>query len=487
MKHFKYKSLAELAADARVLGASAVRFEEDPAKVTRALSRPVDVAGFRVGNSMAIHPMEGCDGTLDGAPGELTHRRYERFAAGGAKLIWFEATAVREDGRANTRQLWLHAGTQPEFAKLLAKMHTTHREAWGSDSDVLIPIQLTHSGRYSYPRRTIAYHNPNIDRTTKTAADYPVISDGELERLEDQYVATAKLAYDAGFRAFDVKITHGYLLSELMGARDEALLAAQGTAGSRYRGSLENRSRFACNVLGKIRAALGTDVLLGMRLGCFDSVPYRKNAETQLGEPISFSTPYPHGFGVNPNDPLTEDLTDVKDAIARFRAAGLQFLNVSLGVPYYNPHVGRPFESPDEDNYEQPEHPLLGVNRHFRIAGELQRAFPDLPIAGTGYSWLQKYAVHAAADNIETGAIRFFGYGRGALAYPDFARAVLAHGTLEERRVCKTLTYCTYLMRQKDHPLGQFPTGCPPFDKEGYGHIMKEARTIHRAATSPKA
>src|SRR5258708_11323564 len=53
-----------------------------------------------------------------------------------------------------------------------------------------------------------------------------------------------------------------------------------------------------------------------------------------------------------------------------FRAAGLDLLNVSLGCPYYNPHIGRPFEMPDAGNYEQPEHPLLGVNRHFRIRSE---------------------------------------------------------------------------------------------------------------------
>ena len=49
----------------------------------------------------------------------------------------------------------------------------------------------------------------------------------------------------------------------------------------------------------------------------------------------------------------------------------------------------------------------------------------------------------------------------GAWVYPDFARDALEKGELDERRCCKTLTYCTYLMRQKNHPLGQFPTGCP--------------------------
>ena len=72
--------------------------------------------------------------------------------------------------------------------------------------------------------------------------------------------------------------------------------------------------------------------------------------------------------------------------------------------------------------------------------------------------------------------------GRNALAYPDFAVDALAKGELEEIRVCKTLTYCTFLMRQKNHPLGQFPSGCPPFDKLVYGPIMKEARASVRKA-----
>ena len=79
---------------------------------------------------------------------------------------------------------------------------------------------------------------------------------------------------------------------------------------------------------------------------------------------------------------------------------------------------------------------------------------------------------------------RVFGIGRGALAYPDFAHDVLEKDELNKQRICKMLTYCTYLMRRKDNPLGQWPTGCPPFDKEGYGEIMKQARATARAAAS---
>jgi 2,4-dienoyl-CoA reductase-like NADH-dependent reductase (Old Yellow Enzyme family) len=472
MKHFVYRTLEELRQAAETLGAAHAGFEPEAAVVRRVLAQPVRVGRFTLGNSIGIHPMEGCDGTLDGKPDTLTRRRYERFARGGAKLIWFEATAVRGDGRANPRQLWIGSHSVDEYARLLDMIRRTHRERWGSDSDLLVPMQLTHSGRHSVPAPSIAYHNPHIDRKTGTPADLPPVSDDWLERLEDDYVEAARLALQAGFDAVDVKITHGYLLAELSGAK---------TRPGRYGGSLENRFRFARNVIGKIRAALGSRLIIAVRLGCYDGVPYFRDPSTGIGVPCEFERPYPYGFGVNPDNPLEEDLSEVKQAIGWLRGWGVELLNVSMGSPYYNPHIGRPFEKPDEGNYEQPEHPLLGVDRHFRIAGALQRAFPDLPMVGTGYSWLQKYALNAAARNLAEGNIRIFAMGRNALAYPGYAADALAKGELDELRVCKTLTYCTFLMRQKNHPLGQFPTGCPPFDKEGYGSIIKEARAVRRA------
>ncbi|MDP2999477.1 MAG: hypothetical protein Q8N47_18455 [Bryobacterales bacterium] len=473
MRNFTYKTLEDLRQSAERLGATHVRLEPGREEVKQALARKVALRSFTLGNSLATHPMEGCDATLDGRPDELTWRRYERFAAGGVKLIWFEATAICQEGRVNPRQVWINRDTVSDFARLHDRMLAVHLERWGGADDLLIPLQLTHSGRYSHPRRIIAYHNPLIDRKTATPADYPVITDDELERLEDQYVEAAGLALEAGFRAIDLKVTHGYLLSELMGAK---------TREGRYGDSLANRTRFMRNVLGKIRASFGGRLILCMRLGCFDSIPYERDPETGIGRPVGHPIPYPWGFGVDPNDPLREDLSEVKQAVAWFQQWGIQLLNVSAGSPYYNPHIGRPFEKPDEGNYEPPEHPLLGVDRHFRIAGELQRAFPDLPMVGTGYSWLQKYAINAGARNVADGNIRIMGLGRGVLAYPDYAADALEKGELDELRVCKTLTYCTYLMRGKNHPLGQFPTGCPPFDKDVYGPIMKQAREAKRQA-----
>ena len=54
-----------------------------------------------------------------------------------------------------------------------------------------------------------------------------------------------------------------------------------------------------------------------------------------------------------------------------------------------------------------------------------------------------------------------------------------AAGKLDRKRVCRTFSYCTALMREKRHPLGQYPTGCPPFDKEAYGDVWKEVQALN--------
>ena len=77
------------------------------ARDTKVLTAPLTVGGKIIPNRLACQAMEGCDGTTDGSPDVLTKRRYERFAKGGAGLVWFEATAVMEEGRANPRQLYI--------------------------------------------------------------------------------------------------------------------------------------------------------------------------------------------------------------------------------------------------------------------------------------------------------------------------------------------------------------------------------------------
>ena len=473
-RFFQYQSLDELEEEINALKLN-VSFERDSNKVRNYLRRPVKLGTFIAGNSIAIHPMEGCDGTLAGKPNNLTYRRYQRFACGGAKLIWFEATAVVSEGRANPRQLLINSNNAHSFEDLVRETRRAHQKTFGSTQDLVLLLQLTHSGRYSYPKPILCTHNPNLDKITSSgygkqgfiSPEYPLVSDEYLENLEDHYAKAAKLAWQVGFGGIDIKLTHGYLGNELLGAKDRK---------GKYGGSLNNRTRFLRNVIKKIRTLVGSEFLLASRISVFDGIPFRLGKSDRKGEASPYVLPYLQGFGIDKQDPLAANLDEPIKVVRIMKQLGVSLISVSMGNPYTNPHIGRPFEKPDEGNYRQPEHPLIGVNRQFRLCSEIQQRFPNLPVVGAGYSWLQHWQLHAGAANIRDRRITIVGIGRGALAYPNLARDGLEKGILDSRTTCKTLTFCTYLMRQKTHPLGQYPTGCPPFDKKIYGPLIKQVR-----------
>lgn len=467
IKHFTYKSLEDVQADIKNLGVD-VTFETE----FKAIWNPVKIREHVIGNSLAINPMEGCDGTLDGSPGELTYRRWERFGASGAKLIWGEATAVTPDGRANPRQLMICEDNLSRFEELVKRTRAAHRKVYGNDSDLLVGLQLTHSGRFSFGKPLIVYHHPGMDlvtytdkaKKTRIPDDYPVVTDDYLESLQDAFVVAAKNAYRVGFDFVDIKQCHSYLLNELLGARFRP---------GKFGGDFENRSRFIREVVARIADNIGKSLMIGSRISAYDGVPFLKDPLTGYGKPMPYSIPYEYGFGINQNDPLTEDLTEVKALVQTLIKSGISILSVSLGSPYCNMHLGRPFERPPIDAYYPPEHPLVGVERHFRLVESLQKAFPTLAIVGTGYSWLRQYFINAAESNIRRGRVTIVGIGRGAIAYPEFVYDLLNHGKINESRVCIGASFCTDLMRSKNNEMGQYPTGCVPRDPI-YAGIYKE-------------
>ena len=349
---------------------------------------------------------------------------------------------------------------------MLEVCRQAHREAFGRDDDLVVGLQLTHSGRYSYRRPLLAVHDPLLDPRMQLDPSYPLLTDDELRRLVDAYVAAARRAHRIGYQFVDIKQCHRYLLSELLAARQRPGL---------YGGSLENRTRLARDIITAIRREV-PGLVIASRINVYDAIPYRKSAGGDHGEPCPYQTPLACAWGTDPNDPLRPDLAEPLAWITEMVRLGVALVNVSMGSPYATPHVTRPFEYAPPDGYETPEPPLVGVDRHFRLAAQLQGAFPSLPIVGSGYSYLQEYLCHAGAANVRDGRVTFVGVGRATLAQPDFVRQLLEHGKLDRKRVCRTFSYCTALMRSKHNELGQFATGCPPFDKEVYGLIWRDAK-----------
>ena len=399
---------------------------------TSVLARPVNLTSrVTLKNSLAIHPMEGFDGNTDGSPSELTKRRYDRFARGGAGLIWFEATSVCPEGRSSSHQLWIHENNVDEYARLVDDIHKK------SDGAIVI-AQLTHSGRFSKPENKpapiIAYHNPLFNKNFDIPADYPVVTDDYLDSLREKYVNAAILAKKAGFDGVDIKSCHRYLMSELLSAYQR---------DGRYGGSYENRTRLLRETVRDVISTCGGDFIVATRMSISDCVPY------------------PYGFCTRADGSV--DLTEAKQLAAELRDLGMNLFNVSMGTPYYNPHVNRPYDS---GGYEPPENPLCGVARLINCAFELRAAVPGMIYVGTGYSYLRSIAPYAAAGALSEDKIDIVGFGRMAFAYPDFACDMI-NGQFNSRRSCISCGKCVELMR------AIAPAGCPVRDSL-YLPIYKE-------------
>lgn len=422
------------------------------------LAQPVRAGGLVIPNSLAVHPMEGCDGDAQGRPGKLTLRRYERFAAGGAGLIWGEATAVAPEARANPRQLWIHEGSKDSFAATVKMMRRAAAESMGPDHKPVLVLQLTHSGRYSKPQGAahpiipqrdpyrdplVPQQTPNANAKSKIPDDWPIVTDDFLDELQNAYVEAARIAFDVGFDAVDVKSCHGYLINELFACYNRP---------GKYGGSFENRTRFLLETIDRIHAELGEDAAVVTRLGVYDAIPY------------------PYGWGVDKNDYTKPDLTEPKKLIGLLRERGVNLIDITIANPYFNPHVGRPFNETIVGGYEEPEHPLSGVDRMAGITAEIQKEFPDVALVGTGYSWLRTVFANVAAANKTNGRTTLVGAGRMAFAYPDFAKDIIAKGRMSPEKVCVACSACTQIMRDGG------TTGCVVRDNKVYGPIFRRGR-----------
>jgi NADPH-dependent glutamate synthase beta subunit-like oxidoreductase/2,4-dienoyl-CoA reductase-like NADH-dependent reductase (Old Yellow Enzyme family) len=438
-QRFHLKDLNALRAEIERLGL-AMPIDED----LSVLSAPLTIAGRRMPNRFSVQPMEGFDAHPDGSPGELTFRRYRRYAGGGFGLIWFEATAVLEEARSNPGQLWLHAGNVGAFCELVEATRRAARERFGHD--VILIVQLTHSGRYSKPtgrpQPLIAHRSPILDPQHNLPDDYPVVTDDYLDRLQDTYVAAAKLAAEAGFDGVDVKACHRYLVSELL-----ASFAREG----KYGGSFENRTRLLRESLARIKDEV-PGVFITTRMNAYDAMPY------------------PYGFGVDKEDYMIPDLAEPIELVRELVEMGVPVLNITIGNPYFNPHVGRPYDFPIKGFSAPDEHPLTGLNRFMSITRQIQEAFPDLHVVGSGYSWLRHLMPYVAAGAIASSGATILGIGRGAFAYPDTPRDVMEAGRMDPAKCCVTCSACTQIMRDGGK------TGCVVRDSEIYGPQYRLAR-----------
>jgi len=450
---FNFRSLSDIRRKIEQLRLDIV-LDED----LSSLARKVKIGRHTAPNSISILPMEGCDSEPDGAPSELVERRYLRFGAGGAGLIWWEACSVVPEGRANDLQMMMTKGNAGRFEALLKRVDKAAADANGGENKPVHVLQLTHSGRYSRPAGhkpmpIFPQRDPILDpRSGVGEGDMPV-SDAYLDELIGDYVRSAVLAQETGFHGVDVKSCHRYLISELLACH---------TREGRYGGGFENRTRFLREVIRAIRANVDEDFIVACRFNVFDAHPY------------------PYGFGEDKDDMWTFDPSEPTALAEMLRDLGVGLLSNSAGNPYYiYPQVLRPFDKSSMGVPIPNEHPLTSTERLFGFTGTISKAVPGVPVVGNGYTWLREYAPHAGAANIRSGNCSMIGFGRMSFAYPDAARDILTKGALDKEKCCAACSKCTQIMR--DH--GR--TGCVMRDPEVYLPLYRKYRA--QAAQREKA
>ena len=146
---------------------------------------------------------------------------------------------------------------------------------------------------------------------------------------------------------------------------------------------------------------------------------------------------------------------------------GVTLLNVTMGSPYRNPDVSRPYrrglDMPKTDA-------IYALSRILGGAAEIKKAHPDLAIVDTGISCLGELSHYAAAGLVEENMTDFVGFGRMSFAYPDLAKDIL-NGCFDVKKVCVACGGCSYLKKNVQK------SGCI-IRNRFYNEVYKEFKSL---------
>lgn len=401
------------------------------------LTSPIKLGDFTLANRIVALPMEGVD-AVNGAPTKLTRDKYINVARGGYGLIWLEATSVNIEGMSNDNQLFINEDNYNEFKRLNEDLKRESKKS-SYKKEAYTVLQLNHSGRYSNHNKKenaqIATHRRLLDEKRGIEADRKLVTDAYLDKLKNDYLNAAKLAKKCRFNAVDIKSCHGYLLSELLSASDRS---------GNYGGSFPNRSRFLLETIDTIKSnSECQDLDIAVRLNMAD-----------LTE---------NGFSTTEN--LEYDLEETEKLINLLRDHGVKLISLTLGNPYYIPHVNKPSDLKKDEDIEDP---FTSSYRIFEMSRKLQRKFPEIFFVGVGYTFFRQFAANVAENEIKNKDIKLAGFGREVLAYPDLANDILTNACLDKNKVCITCGLCSRLKANF------LPSGCVVRNKDIYGKYLKE-------------
>ncbi len=391
---------------------------------------PIPIGKKVASNRIVNQPMECNDGDSCGNPTELTFKRYRKLAEGGAGIIFIESMTFTYKSRARKNQLKISEDTAKGLEKLVREMREINPHP-------LILFQITHSGRYS------GSDFSNVVSVYPTGdPQVHLLTEKEIEEISQGFVKATLIAKQVGADGIDFKHCHGYLCGEI--------LRPANRRPDRFGGSFENRTRFFRETMEQIKKAIGGDsFLLGLRFSIYEGIP--------------------GGFGTPGPEEVEEDLSEPLRFAKMVEETGMDFINVSAGIPAITPEIVRPTK-------KYPE----GIYRHFGWAKAIKQMV-RIPVIGSGYSYLRdgkndlkesdpskKSFLYWAEKNLKEGKVDLVGIGRQSLADPLFARKILS-GNLDQINYCTACGGCSVLLGS------QKEVGCAVYD-EYYKEVLRKIK-----------
>ena len=234
------------------------------------LLTPFTLRGVTLRNRIVVSPMcqySSTDGFAD--DWHLVHLGSR--AAGGAGLVFVEASAVTPHGRITPGDMgvWDDRHIEPlaRIARFVERM------------GAVPAIQLAHAGRKASclpPTQGGARIVDPAQGGWPVVAPSPIpfvdsdpppieLDQSGIAEIVQGFVAAARRAITAGFRIIEIHSAHGYLLHEFLSP-----LSNRRT--DRYGGALENRIRLTCEVASALRKTMPDEMPLFTRISCTDWV-----------------------------------------------------------------------------------------------------------------------------------------------------------------------------------------------------------------------
>ena len=323
------------------------------------INDPITINKTVIKNRLTMAPTVKFD--YAGPDGKVTEKHIEHYrerAEHGCGLICVEATAVTPGGRFAKNHMGLWEDAQIEGHKAIT-------EACHQNGAAVI-IQINHTGITANPDC-----GPAIGPSAVPTRDSEVLSKemsiDEIHEMQDCFVSAAVRAKKAGYDGVQLHGCHGYLINQFIAKKTNLRTDV-------YGGSVENRARFAVEIIEKVREACGEDFIISVRTA-----------------------------GIEP---------DVATAIAiaeEYVKAGCDYLQVSTGIEWDDPSVA---ESGEKYN----KFCSLGVRFHEHFRGWV----PVSCVNGILDVSLARYLIeNELTDTVDL--------GRAILADPAFCEAALGN------------------------------------------------------------